>query len=85
MLHTLNPVYESVVGQNIPVALDDFALRYHVDILAMLPHKHSLMERLFFKSTTREMVFETHLPLLILPDLHKEVKEPSRSEEDVIL
>ena len=85
MLRTLDPVHESIVGKDVPVALDDFALRYHVDILAMLPHKHSLMERLFFKSTTREMVFETHLPLLILPDLHKEVKEPSRSEEDVIL
>jgi nucleotide-binding universal stress UspA family protein len=85
MLRTLDPVYQSIEGKDIPVALDDFALRYHVNILAMLPHKHSLMERLFFKSTTREMAFETHLPLLILPDLHKERKEPSRSEEDVTM
>lgn len=85
MLHTLDPVYECIEGNNIPVALDDFTERYHVDILAMLPHQHSLLERWFSKSITREMVFETRLPLLILPDAHSHVKEPWADQAWVIL
>lgn len=85
MLRTLDPVYECIEGNNIPVALDDFTARYHVDILAMLPHQHSLLERWFFKSTTRKMVFETRLPLLILPDPHSQTKEPWADKAWVIL
>jgi nucleotide-binding universal stress UspA family protein len=85
MLMTLDPVYECIEGKNIPVALDDFTARYHVDILAMLPHRHSLLERWFFKSTTREMVFESRLPLLILPDRYSQKKEPWHDKEWIIL
>ena len=35
----------------------------------MVPHKHSLLERWFVKSTTRSMIFKTRIPLLILPEV----------------
>jgi nucleotide-binding universal stress UspA family protein len=38
------------------------------DLLVMVAHKHSFLERLFSKQHTEAMVVETHLPLLILQD-----------------
>lgn len=34
----------------------------------MLPHKHTWAEKLFKKSKTKDMVFHTKIPLLILPE-----------------
>lgn len=64
----LDPAFKCVAGTSIPEALNAFIDYYKIDLLALLPHKHSLLERLFFKSTTRAMVFETSIPLLIMPD-----------------
>jgi|RhiMetdeSRZDD1v2_1073273.scaffolds.fasta_scaffold02810_13 nucleotide-binding universal stress UspA family protein len=68
LMQSFDPVYESIEGRDIPKALNQFIESYHVNMLAMLAHKHSLPERWFIKSTTRSMVFESHIPLLILPD-----------------
>ena len=68
LISTLNPLYECVEGNDIISALNQFIKGYRIDMLAMLPHKHSLMDTWFIKSTTRSMVFKTQVPLLILPD-----------------
>jgi hypothetical protein len=34
----------------------------------MMPHKHDWLERLFKKSKTKEMIFQIHIPILILPE-----------------
>lgn len=74
MMPTLDTSYGAMEGRSIPEALNHFIEGYHINMLAMLPHKHSLLERWFVKSTTRSVVFEAHIPLLILPDLHIEMK-----------
>lgn len=38
------------------------------DLLVMVAHKHSFLERIFSKQHTEAMVLETHLPLLVLQD-----------------
>lgn len=40
---------------------------YHASILAMLPHRHDWVERIFIKSETREMIFYSPIPLMVLP------------------
>ena len=67
MVRTLDPIYECIVGKDVPEALKDFTSGYKINLLALLAHKHGLMERLFFKSITRALVFKTPVPLLILP------------------
>jgi nucleotide-binding universal stress UspA family protein len=74
MVRTLDPVYEAIEGKDITIALSDFIREYKVDMLALLPHKHSLLETWFNKSITRSMVFETHIPLLILPEYQRELE-----------
>lgn len=67
IIRTLDPQYEYLWGKDIPKALNAFIDKHKVNMLALLPHKHSLLEKFFFESTTHSMVFETKIPLLILP------------------
>lgn len=47
--------------------INRFIENHHCQLLVMIARKHSFFERLFNKSHTRTMVYETHIPLLILP------------------
>ena len=50
-------------------ALDAFITDHNVKMVVMMPHKHAWAERLFKRSETKEMIFHTHIPLLILADM----------------
>jgi nucleotide-binding universal stress UspA family protein len=78
MLSTLDPVYECIEGEDVTKALSNFIDKYNIAMLALLPHRHSLMEKWFVKSTTRSMTFETQIPLLILPDLRRSAQESGK-------
>lgn len=71
MVRTLDPVYECITGKDIPEALNDFIEAYNINLLALLPHQYSLLERWFHSSITRSMIFESQIPLLIIPEKHK--------------
>ena len=47
--------------------LDDFAIGNNIDLMAVIPHKHSFLERLIIESTTNKLIFHTHVPLLVMP------------------
>ncbi len=68
-LNGLNPVYTCMEGKDITDALCLFIDKYRIDLLAVMPHKLSLLERLFFQSITRNLIFEINIPLLILPNV----------------
>ncbi len=53
---------------DITKALNSFVEKHEADMLVMMPHKHKWLERIFRKSETKEMIFHTHVPLLILPE-----------------
>jgi nucleotide-binding universal stress UspA family protein len=69
MLENLSPLYEFPLDRNITKALNNFVSTHRVDMLVMIPHRESLPEKWFLRSNTREMLFKTNIPMLILPDL----------------
>ncbi len=71
-LRELAPIYKCIGGKDVSQAFNEFVAGYQVNVLALLPHKYSLLERWFIKSTTRSAIFATHIPLLILPEQDKE-------------
>lgn len=79
VIRSLDPAYEYPEKKNIPEALDEFINTHHIDMLAMVPHKHSLLERWFVKSTTRSMIFKTRIPLLILPEVKIAFEKPAHA------
>lgn len=44
----------------------EFAYREHIDILAVMPQKHTFFERLFHGSVSRKLAMSSHIPLLAL-------------------
>lgn len=67
MMESLDPSYGSIEGSSVPTALNHFIEGHQVKMLAMLPHMHSLLGKLFVRSTTRAMIFAANVPLLIVP------------------
>ena len=62
--HTYKDIFSSTIAESIEKEL---AL-YKADLLAVVPHKAGLWYRLANKSTTRKLVLETPIPILVLPN-----------------
>lgn len=84
ILRTLEPHSENVHGKEIKPVLHDFIRQHHINMLVLLPHRHSILERLFHKSTTRTMIFDTYIPLLILPEIRKKKEEKKYQDEEAL-
>ena len=48
--------------------INDFVKSHEADMIAMVPHKHNLIERLFHRSISKQMAFHTNIPIIALPD-----------------
>lgn len=51
--------------------INDFAESKKADMIVVVPHHYTLMERLFHKSISKKLAFHTRLPLLALPDVDR--------------
>lgn len=63
----LLPEYAFPKNENVGKALNTFVKEHSVDMLAVIPHKHDFIDKLFNRSVTKDMIFHTHVPLLVLP------------------
>ncbi|MEP7165706.1 MAG: universal stress protein [Ferruginibacter sp.] len=63
----LDPVLEYPSGSNITKTIEGFIKEHEIDLLAIIPHKHDLLERFMTESITKNMIFHTEIPLLVLP------------------
>jgi len=48
--------------------IESYLSNHPTDLLVMVTHERGFWERMFGKSHTKEMVYNTHLPLLVLKD-----------------
>jgi nucleotide-binding universal stress UspA family protein len=62
-----SPLQEIAGRRHVAQALENFIETNPVGILVIQPQPHSLPERWFRRSNTKEMIFLTSIPLLILP------------------
>ncbi len=46
--------------------LNTFIDVHEIDLIAMIPHKHNFLARMFHESSTKKMAFHTRIPLLTL-------------------
>jgi hypothetical protein len=52
-------------------AIDQFIGDYHIDMMLIVPKKHSWLSSLFTRSHTTRLAFQTHIPLLCVRALPK--------------
>ncbi len=55
-------------NEDFTAGVNDFVETSSIDLLAMIPHKHNFLERLFKESHTKKIAFHTNIPLLTLPE-----------------
>jgi len=64
LLEELNPKYDFIEDENIEAGIEKFAIKNNLDLVITIPKKHKLLESLFKKSHTRDLVFHSHLPIM---------------------
>ena len=67
--HVLDDVDHSISvrkSEDITEGINHFVDHHKIDMLIMLPKKHTLFSRLFQESNTKKMAFHTHVPLLTI-------------------
>jgi nucleotide-binding universal stress UspA family protein len=64
MLEDLNPKYDFIEDENIEAGIEKFAEKNNLDLIITIPKKHKLLEGLFRKSHTKDLVFHSHLPIM---------------------
>jgi nucleotide-binding universal stress UspA family protein len=62
--HEFHVITDSEVNHGIQSYLE----QHKTDLLVMITHEHSFLSRLFGRSHTKAMVYDTHVPLLVLKD-----------------
>ena len=72
LLHTalekLNPQYHFIEHKDIEDGINEFAEKNNLDLIIAVPKKHKLLEGLFKKSSTRQLVFESYVPVMCVHD-----------------
>ena len=60
--------YHTVTDAHIKHGIESYLQNHPTDLLVMVTHERSFWERIFGKSHTKQMVYNTHIPLLVLKD-----------------
>ncbi|PBQ30509.1 hypothetical protein CNR22_01575 [Sphingobacteriaceae bacterium] len=55
-----------IISVSVQQGLSDFVAAKHMDMIVMIPHHHSLIERVMVGRQTKEMAFHSTVPLLTL-------------------
>ncbi|HEX6915686.1 MAG TPA: universal stress protein [Chitinophagaceae bacterium] len=71
LMHTVQPVVETIRSASVPEAIDRFVKEHRVNILAMMPQKKTGLRRIFESSNTRNVTFRSSIPVLMLPGYHE--------------
>lgn len=64
MLEELHPKYEFITNENIDDGIIDFCEKNNIDMLIIIPRRHTLSEKLIYKSHTKQMVLHSHVPVV---------------------
>lgn len=65
-LEELNPQYHYIENRDIEDGINEFTETNNLDIVIAIPKKHKLLDGLFRKSSTKQLVFESHVPVMCL-------------------
>ncbi len=66
MLLSMKPEYHFITNDNVDEGIIQFAEDHKIDLLIVLPKRHSLLARLVRRSHTKQIVLHSHVPVLSL-------------------
>ncbi|PZR29480.1 MAG: hypothetical protein DI535_01860 [Citrobacter freundii] len=65
-LSALNPQYHFIESKDLEQGIHEFAERNNLDLIITIPKKHKLLEGIFKKSSTKELIYHSHIPVMCL-------------------
>ncbi|MDN3654227.1 universal stress protein [Ferruginibacter paludis] len=66
MLKGLHPVFHFITNENTDQGILDFADQNNIDLLMVLPKRHSLIDKIIHRSHTKQWVLHSHVPVMAL-------------------
>ena len=66
MLEETKPVYDFIEHKDIEDGLNEFAEKNNLDLLITIPKKHKLLDGLFKPSSTKQLVVQSHIPVMCI-------------------
>ncbi|MGF2414283.1 universal stress protein [Ferruginibacter sp.] len=66
LLHELKPTYQTILSADITNGINWFADKEKIDLMVVIPKKHHLVEKMFSRSQTKELLYHTHVPVLCI-------------------
>ena len=68
LLYDVEHTYHYPADEHISKKINEFCTEFNIDCLAVIPHHHSLLERMFVSSQTDKILEHLKIPLLTIPD-----------------
>lgn len=62
----LSHSFNFVENEDIVEGINEFVNEHNIDLIVMVPRKHTLFENIFKERNTKRMAFHTHIPILAL-------------------
>jgi len=62
----INPQFHFIKNDDIEDGVNEFAEKNNIDLIIAIPKKHKLLAGLFKASSTRQLVFESHIPVMCI-------------------
>lgn len=66
LFEEINPKFDSIEAENITEGLNNFAKKAGLDWIVVIPKKHTILQKIFGRSHSTDLLFHTHLPVLCL-------------------
>ncbi len=66
MLEEVKPVYDFIEHADVEEGINEFAEKNNLDLVITIPKKHKLLEGLFKKHSTKQLVFHSHVPVMCI-------------------
>lgn len=65
-LKEFNPSYQTLMSNDITAGINWYAQKEKLDWMVLVPKKHNLMEKLFLRSQTKDLIYHTKMPVLCM-------------------
>lgn len=60
----INPVYDSIESESVTEGLNQYANEKGLDWIVVIPKKHTLVQKIFSRSHSKNLLYHTHIPVL---------------------
>ncbi|WP_113618714.1 universal stress protein [Chitinophaga flava] len=69
LLEQYNPTFHYMNGNNVVEGVLEFSREHHASLIVTVPKKHSFISSIFHKSISKELAYNSQVPLLSIPAL----------------